>query len=308
MPRGGLNSAKRAWTSAEDAVIARLYPTTPKEVIGAKLNRGAPAVGLRASQLGIRKVRPEPKGTRKCSCGGKKEFYSRRCGKCAGMSGFGNTAKTCLGCSKEFRVKNSHLTKVFYCSKLCMATSYKTRLRGKNNPNFKGVGFKLCQHCKSEYHSYDKNRKYCSHSCYAKVASMTMPKYAPRRDNNHGEIIAAFKKLGCAVMDTSRQGGGFPDLLVAHRQNIRMVEIKNPKTSYGKKGLSKSQVAFSETGIKVHIVRTLDDVQNLVAEWARENLPPPKVINQSTRKRHRGFPVSVVSTPEEALAVIGVTK
>lgn len=240
------------------------------------------------------------------TCCGPKDFYAAMCATCKGSNGRGAVEKPCIGCGEAIRLSRSKAVKVFYCSKSCMAQDYKKRLAGSANPNFRGAGDRVCVSCGHSYRSYDSARKYCSRSCYKEV-KQGMPKYAARRDANHSEIIAAFKKLGCAVMDTSSAGRGFPDLLVSYRSVVRLVEIKNPKSKYGKAGLSKTQVRFAEewSGVTVHIVRTLDDVCALVAAWAGENVEPTVVERQSRKKAHRGFPVAVVSTVDEALSAIG---
>jgi 5-methylcytosine-specific restriction endonuclease McrA len=40
------------------------------------------------------------------------------------------------------------------------------RFTGKDNPNYRDGGARICQQCGGEYFSYDKDLKYCSHSCY----------------------------------------------------------------------------------------------------------------------------------------------
>lgn len=43
----------------------------------------------------------------------------------------------CIVCKKDFEVKLSHKNKRKTCSSQCMAVLYQTRLKGKNNPNYK---------------------------------------------------------------------------------------------------------------------------------------------------------------------------
>lgn len=73
--------------------------------------------------------------------------------------------KICPTCNKEFHVKPSHYGKRTYCSKDCMAEDYKTRLRGAANPNYKGVGYKICIRCETPFRDYGTQR-YCSFKCY----------------------------------------------------------------------------------------------------------------------------------------------
>ena len=71
----------------------------------------------------------------------------------------------CLHCGIE-KVGTAHQHRHTYCSKSCMAESYKSRLVGENNPNHKDAGVKVCATCSKYYHSYSKTSKYCSASCY----------------------------------------------------------------------------------------------------------------------------------------------
>ena len=85
------------------------------------------------------------------------------------------------------------------------------------------------------------------------------------KDLNHDEIVAAFRSLGCYVAELHGVGGGIPDLLIKIQNVWRVVEIKNPAGAYGRKGLSASQLKFSqEAGGAVDVVKTVDDVVALV--------------------------------------------
>jgi hypothetical protein len=72
----------------------------------------------------------------------------------------------CRYCSKEFPVKPSQVDKRVYCSKSCEAEDYKIRMKGKNNPNYKRAGWRICEGCRQEFHNYDKRKKFCSVDCY----------------------------------------------------------------------------------------------------------------------------------------------
>ena len=52
---------------------------------------------------------------------------------------------------------------------------------------------------------------------------------AARKDSNHNEIAEYLIGLGYSVLDTSRLGSGFPDLLVGRPGFACLVEIKNGK-------------------------------------------------------------------------------
>lgn len=86
------------------------------------------------------------------------------------------------------------------------------------------------------------------------------------RDKNQQELVAAFKKLGCSVFDTSQVGYGFPDLIVGCAGLAHLVEVKNPENHYGRSGLSASQQAFARDwrGGKLFVVSSVDEVAALV--------------------------------------------
>lgn len=75
-----------------------------------------------------------------------------------------------------------------------------------------------------------------------------MPKgYGCRKDDNHNEIVNALKQAGAYVLDMSHVGSGFPDLIIGFRSETILMEIKNPKTAYGRKGLNKNQLKWKES-------------------------------------------------------------
>lgn len=67
---------------------------------------------------------------------------------------------------------------------------------------------------------------------------------APKKDANHAVIVAALEAHGVSVIDTSAMGGGFPDLICGFSGVTMLMEIKNPKTAYGRKGLNENQVRW----------------------------------------------------------------
>lgn len=86
-----------------------------------------------------------------------------------------------------------------------------------------------------------------------------------KKDANHREIVAAFKKLGAGVIDLSPLGYGVPDLFIGTRCINYLVEIKNPGTSYGRKGGNPLQVAWAnDWPSPVYIVESMEDVLALM--------------------------------------------
>lgn len=82
-------------------------------------------------------------------------------------------------------------------------------------------------------------------------------RYGAKKDANHVEIVDAMRKCGATVYDLSTTGGGVPDVIAWVKDQWRLVEIKNPKTTYGRKGLNKVQVKWLAQwrGGPVYVVR-----------------------------------------------------
>lgn len=78
-----------------------------------------------------------------------------------------------------------------------------------------------------------------------------------RKDGNHEALAAVYHSLGCSCVDTSAQGGGFPDAMVGCAGITDPVEFK---TEEGK--LEPAQIAFDERwrGSAIWIIRSQADV------------------------------------------------
>ena len=83
-----------------------------------------------------------------------------------------------------------------------------------------------------------------------------------RVDANHRAVIEALRACGWHVHDTSRLGGGFPDLVIAKGCRLEMVEVKD-----GAKPLSKQQMtpdeqrvydAFIAHGVRILLVNSVE--------------------------------------------------
>jgi len=135
---------------------------------------------------------------------------------------------------------------------------------------------KLCDHCGIEFkHPRSAKRKFCSYKCFVENGGpkragrassiVIMKKYGPKKDANHKELVAALEKMGVLTIDMSGVGGGFPDLICAVCKETLLVEIKNKKTGYGRKGLNKLQREFAENwaGGPVYVIYNLDDATKL---------------------------------------------
>lgn len=170
--------------------------------------------------------------------------------------------QTCPTCHSVRKIKPSHVGTEIYCSKACMAEGYKTRLRGKANPNYRGTLGKVCQQCGGQYDHYNKARKFCSRSCY--VASI--PELVGRLgrsgiDVNQSVVVTALRAVGVSVFITSKIGHGMPDLITGYGGITKLLEVKNPKTAYGRKGFTETQQKWADAwlGEKPVIVRSVED-------------------------------------------------
>lgn len=167
-----------------------------------------------------------------------------------------NIVKLCAWCSEPYDVKPSHASGSTYCSKQCMGRHYRVRMTGPSNPNFRDAGRKVCETCGGEFRHYNKRRRFCNDQCKGlsptnieqcrRMSKVPRPMFsrrggAKRVDANHHEIVAALQAVGASVIDCSALGGGAPDLIVGFRQRNYLIEIKNPKTKYGRAGLNSNQ-------------------------------------------------------------------
>jgi hypothetical protein len=61
-------------------------------------------------------------------------------------------------------------------------------------------------------------------------------------------------------------GAGAPDIIVGVNRRTYLVEIKNPSTGYGRKGLSARQAEWADLwrGGPVAVVTTLDEAMRVV--------------------------------------------
>lgn len=71
-----------------------------------------------------------------------------------------------------------------------------------------------------------------------------MRKYAARTDANHKQIVKAFRDMGFSVVDTSRVGNGFPDLIVGIHGRNGLVEVKDGEKSPSNRKLTDDQERF----------------------------------------------------------------
>ena len=81
-----------------------------------------------------------------------------------------------------------------------------------------------------------------------------------RVDNNHAEIVAALREIGCSVQSLASVGAGCPDLLVGYRGRNVLLEVKAPKGSATSDQLTWGMGWKGQAGI----VRTAEEAQRVV--------------------------------------------
>lgn len=180
--------------------------------------------------------------------------------------------RICKVCSAEFRSNK----KTSYCD---AHKSEAIAARGGHGKRIGHTSIKVsasCGYCTKNFEYYPSaKRKFCSYNCHLKSggaqragkASTAMTfKYGVKKDANHVEIVAAFKKLGADIIDLSAVGRGVPDLVVWCRMAWHLVDIKNPKTGYGRRGLNARQKEWADEwkGGPVYLVSTLEQAADMV--------------------------------------------
>jgi hypothetical protein len=84
-------------------------------------------------------------------------------------------------------------------------------------------------------------------------------------DANQAAVIGWYEALYCQCVDTSKMGGGFPDLVVRIPTRLgRILQLVEVKTRDGR--LSPAQLRFDRDYGPVTVVRTREDVEAHVAE------------------------------------------
>jgi hypothetical protein len=87
-------------------------------------------------------------------------------------------------------------------------------------------------------------------------------RYAARSDANQSEIVVALRASGASVFVLKLP----VDLLVGYSGKTALVEVKDPTSAYGKKGLNQNQSAFllGWNGGTVALIDSVEAAQNLI--------------------------------------------
>ena len=94
-----------------------------------------------------------------------------------------------------------------------------------------------------------------------------MSQYAKKKDNNHNEITAEFKRLGCGVKDVHSLPN-FCDIIVCYQGETVMVEIKDGSKPPSARKLTSGELKFSDEwtakGGKWACIETIGQARDLV--------------------------------------------
>jgi len=96
-------------------------------------------------------------------------------------------------------------------------------------------------------------------------------RYSAKTDDNHMDVVKRFREYGCSVLDASRMGKGFPDIIVGYRHVNYLIEIKDGKKPQSKQKLTPDQVVFFDTWKgQVQVINSLEAVDKFMVRVRHE--------------------------------------
>ena len=102
-----------------------------------------------------------------------------------------------------------------------------------------------------------------------------MSRFARAVDENPAEIVAVFRRLGCAVFSLSAVGKGCPDLLVGVASRNHLVEVKDGRKVPSARKLTPAEEKFKATWPgPIHLVECPEDAMALVVRLRRVDAEP----------------------------------
>ena len=72
---------------------------------------------------------------------------------------------------------------------------------------------------------------------------------AARTDANHKEVVAAFRKFGCSVLQLHMVGAGCPDLCIGLNKKSILVEVKDGNKVKSARALTKDDFTMNGKGV-----------------------------------------------------------
>ena len=92
---------------------------------------------------------------------------------------------------------------------------------------------------------------------------------AARTDGNHADVVKALRGAGMAVRSMAGVGQGFPDLLVAFRDTLVLLEVKDGSLPPSERKLTQQEAEFIAAWPKTYVVTSPEEAVNAVVEAAR---------------------------------------
>lgn len=146
----------------------------------------------------------------------------------------------CATCAVE-KPATVHQMRKTYCSNQCMSVGYSTRMVGASNPHFSDAGARVCAQCGGAFHSYKKDRKFCSRECSVNArpkkeappvktrpAKKVRPIFVPRStDAACAQCRTSFKKypsqkkMFCSYQCHLDSGGAFRAGMAASKATMK---------------------------------------------------------------------------------------
>lgn len=173
-------------------------------------------------------------------------------------------------------VRSAKVTPCLHCQgmsparqKYCSVACYSAHARQQK--------LHTCAGCSGEFFAAQSSeRKFCSYQCFVedggpvraglRSAEVIMKKYGAKKDANHKELMTVIGQF-CAVHDLSHAGYGVPDGVAYVRGRWELFDIKNPKTSYGRRGLNQRQKKWVADwrGGPVYLIHSIDEAKRFAS-------------------------------------------
>lgn len=94
-----------------------------------------------------------------------------------------------------------------------------------------------------------------------------MSRYARKVDDNQGQVVAALRAVGVMVEPgLSRLGAGAPDLLCGHHGMLFLLEVKDGQKSPSERALTEAEERWHErwSGYPVYVVESAEEAVAVV--------------------------------------------
>lgn len=128
---------------------------------------------------------------------------------------------------------------------------------------------------------------------------MARLKYGAKKDANHNEIFDEIAKHA-PVRDLSKAGFGVPDGLAWVCESWHLFDVKNPETSYGRKGLNQVQKKWAKDwrGGPVFLIYTAEEARKFATGDfdGLKRFPKEKPALKRTSKK----PIATLRSVEDA--------